>query len=70
MTQVQLPIGAATRSFLAEKPRMLIGKNWVPARSGQSLPVIDPATELHVADLAAADAADVEWAVSVARASA
>jgi acyl-CoA reductase-like NAD-dependent aldehyde dehydrogenase len=69
MTQAQqLPISAATTSFLAEKPVMLIGSNWAPAQSGETLPVIDPATEHHVADLAAGGASDVDRAVAVARA--
>jgi acyl-CoA reductase-like NAD-dependent aldehyde dehydrogenase len=65
---LDLPVSERTLSALAAEPLMLIGSDWVPAASGESLGVIDPATELEVARLAAGDVEDVDRAVRVARA--
>lgn len=45
-----------------------IGGQWVPAASGRTLPVIDPATGEAFDTLARGDAADVDRAVAAARA--
>jgi phenylacetaldehyde dehydrogenase len=46
---------------------MLIGAEWVEARSGASLPSIDPATGLQIASIPAGDAPDIDAAVTAAR---
>jgi phenylacetaldehyde dehydrogenase len=67
MTDVM--ISSVATAFLSAEPRMLIGDDWVPSASGETLAVIDPATERQIASLAAADAQDAERAVAAARAS-
>ncbi len=47
--------------------KLLINNEWVNARSGKTFSVINPATELELAQVAEADAADVDVAVSGAR---
>lgn len=53
--------------FLKRAPRLLIAGEWVESRSGNLLPVIDPASGCEVASVADADAQDVERAVVAAR---
>lgn len=61
-----LPVQAA-RGFLSGSPkRLLIGGQWVPAHSGKTFEVIDPATEAVLASVALAGAADVDQAVQAA----
>jgi aldehyde dehydrogenase (NAD+) len=48
--------------------QLLINNEWRPAASGQTMEVINPATEEIVASVPAADAADVDSAVAAARA--
>jgi len=40
-------LGNAATAFLGKKHRMLINGKWVEARSGESFPVEDPATQAH-----------------------
>jgi len=47
---------------------LFINNAWVPARSGERFDVINPATEDVIAEVARADAADVDAAVAAARA--
>ncbi|WP_265945057.1 aldehyde dehydrogenase family protein [Dechloromonas sp. A34] len=57
-----------TRDFLARgKHRMLIGGQWVEAAGGQTLAVINPASEAVIATVAAGQPADVDAAVAAAR---
>jgi aldehyde dehydrogenase (NAD+) len=68
---------AAAKSSNGAKPRMtppkirqtklLIDGKWVEARSGKTFPTFNPATEEKIADVAEADAADVDLAVKAAR---
>ncbi|MCG3754040.1 aldehyde dehydrogenase family protein [Amycolatopsis sp. Poz14] len=58
----------ALRANVEKARRMLIGGDWVEARSGQSLAVRDPSTGQVLVDAPAADASDVDRAVSAARA--
>ncbi len=53
--------------FLAEPHKLFIGGEWVPARSGETFDVINPATGLAFARVAAGDAADIDLAVKAAR---
>jgi phenylacetaldehyde dehydrogenase len=47
--------------------RLLIGGEWVKARSGKTFATIDPSTEQELALVAEADAADIDAAVRAAR---
>lgn len=59
---------AAVQEFLAEQPqRLFIGGEWVPAKSGKTLPVLDPGDGQVISQIAAGDAADVDLAVSAAQ---
>ncbi|MGV9790556.1 aldehyde dehydrogenase family protein [Streptomyces sp. NPDC003435] len=60
-------IGAAVPRSLVEPERMLIDGSWVPARSGQTFPVVDPGTGDEVTRIPEGDATDVDTAVRAAR---
>lgn len=62
---VQVP--ESVRSAAVESRGLLIGGQEVPALSGDVLPVINPANGELIAEVAAADAADVDRAVGEAR---
>src|SRR5260370_36035089 len=49
------------------RPALLIGNQWVPARSGKTFETINPATGKVLAAVAEGDAADADEAVRVAR---
>ena len=55
------------KSFLSAPKKLLIGGQWVEAKSGKTFDVFDPATDQVVAQAAEGDAADVEQAVAAAR---
>jgi phenylacetaldehyde dehydrogenase len=59
---------ATVARFLKRPPRLLIGGEWVEARSTATIPVVDPATGRQIAVVADANAADVDRAVAAARA--
>jgi len=61
-------IDGRTRAFLAQRHNLLIGGRWVEPREGGRIEVIDPATARRIATVASATAADVDAAVSAARA--
>jgi aldehyde dehydrogenase (NAD+) len=50
------------------KKQLLIGGEWRDAAGGKTMPVVNPATEEVIADVASAGAADVDAAVAAARA--
>ena len=52
-----------------KKYDLLINGKWVPAKSGQTFDVINPAVTEVIAQVAKADASDVDDAVKAARAS-
>ena len=52
----------------AVRTDLFINNEWRPATSGQRFPVVNPATEAVLADVAAGDAADVDNAVRAAKA--
>jgi aldehyde dehydrogenase (NAD+) len=54
--------------MLVGRKQLLIGGEWRDAEGGRTMPVINPATEEVIAEVAAASAADVEAAVAAARA--
>lgn len=55
------------RAFLSERKKLLIGGKFVPAESGKVFPVFDPASGESLAEVAQAEKADVDKAVSAAR---
>ncbi len=60
-------LGSAAAAFLAQPHKLLIGKDWVESRSGETLDVVDPATGKLIAQVQSADAADADLAVAAAR---
>ena len=48
--------------------QLFIGNEWRPSSSGRAMPVVNPATEEVIAEVAAAEGADVDAAVAAARA--
>ncbi|MEZ5709895.1 MAG: aldehyde dehydrogenase family protein [Blastomonas sp.] len=63
-----VPALDAARRFAASRHRLFIGGKWVDAQAGESFATHDPATGAHLADVAKAMQADVDLAVSAARA--
>jgi phenylacetaldehyde dehydrogenase len=59
---------ATVARFLQRPPRLLIGGEWVEARSKERIAVLDPASGRQIAEVADANAADVDRAVTAARA--
>jgi aldehyde dehydrogenase (NAD+) len=51
-----------------EQKKLLINNEWRAAASGQTMEVVNPATEAVIAEVASADASDVDAAVASARA--
>jgi phenylacetaldehyde dehydrogenase len=60
-------LGSAATAFLAKAHKLLIDGKWVEAKSGQTFPVEDPATEEIIAHVPAGDKADIDAAVAAAR---
>ena len=56
-----------TAAFLSHNRRLLIDDEWVPAASGKTFPVYNPATGAVMAQVAEADREDVDRAVRAAR---
>jgi len=54
--------------FLGQPKKLLIGGEWVDSASDTEIPVIDPATEEQITTVPDANAADVDRAVTAARA--
>ena len=59
-------LGNAATAFLGKKHRMLINGKWVEARSGESFPVEDPATQEIIGHVPSGDKADIDQAVAAA----
>lgn len=60
-------LSAPATEFLRRPHANLIGANWLPAISGETLEVIDPGTGEAVGRIPASSAADVDAAVTAAR---
>src|SRR5271170_997042 len=60
-------LSSAAATFLAKELKLFIDGKWVPARSGKTFPVEDPATEETIAHVPAGDKADIDLAVAAAR---
>ncbi|MCH8133173.1 MAG: aldehyde dehydrogenase family protein, partial [Myxococcales bacterium] len=58
---------ASVTSFLAEKHALLIGGRWIPAASGETFAVENPAREDTLAHAAKGGAEDIDRAVMAAR---
>lgn len=54
-------------SSIASQTKLLINNQWVPSESGKTFPTFNPATGEELAQVAEADAADVDRAVKAAR---
>src|SRR3954471_11412193 len=54
--------------FLKRAPRLFINNEWVEPKSQARIPVFDPATGKEIAQIADANASDVDRAVAAARA--
>jgi len=67
IAQQPSPSGRITE-FLKRKPSLLVNGQWVEAHSRSRIAVFDPATERQIAEVADADAEDVDRAVRAARA--
>jgi len=71
MTALRNDLGAlheASREFLSEPRKMLIGGAWVDAASGKTFPVIDPSSGEEIARVPEGDKDDIDRAVKAARA--
>ncbi|GAB3453760.1 aldehyde dehydrogenase family protein [Insolitispirillum peregrinum] len=60
-------LSIGTQAFLDRPKRLFIGGEWVESRSGEMIPVLNPATEQVIAQVQAANADDVDLAVAAAR---
>ena len=58
---------AAAEKFLARKPALLIGGEWVKPKSSKTIPVIDPSTKQVIGAIVDAAPEDVDQAVLAAR---
>ncbi|WP_124248423.1 aldehyde dehydrogenase [Gordonia sp. X0973] len=65
---VQTAKPAALPAFIGGEKKNLIGGKWVPASSGETIPVINPATGGSLGSIAASGSTDVDAAVAAARA--
>ncbi len=63
----QFTLRQANQAFLAQPRKMLIDGKWVAAASGKTFAVFDPGTGREIAQVAAADKADIDLAVAAAR---
>jgi acyl-CoA reductase-like NAD-dependent aldehyde dehydrogenase len=65
--QMQAAIVEEAAEYLTQDHNMLIGGQWVPAASGETFDVEDPATENQIAKVPSAAPEDVDRAVKAAR---
>ncbi len=66
-TEQMLPLSKPVGRFIGERKSMLIDGKWVPAESGKTLPVYNPATGEEICQVAEGDKADIDKAVKAAR---
>lgn len=62
-----LAISPEATVFLAQNHKLLIDGDWVDGLAGETLATRDPATGLHLADVAIGGAGDIDLAVAAAR---
>jgi phenylacetaldehyde dehydrogenase len=63
----RITIDPAAKSYVSQPRKILIDGEWLNAASGKTFPVYDPSTGEVLANVAEADAADVDKAVRAAR---
>jgi len=63
----EIPTSSPVTQFLATPKKMLINGKWVPAASGKTFEVTNPATGNVIARVAEGDKADIDAAVQAAR---
>ena len=61
------PLSAGVQSFLRGAKKNLIDGKWIPAASGETFPVFNPATGDVIAQCASGGAEDIQRAVTAAR---
>jgi len=59
-------ISPETQAFLDRQHKLFINGQWVDAQSGETFPVIDPATEAQIATIQLANEKDIDNAVAAA----
>ena len=62
----QPALSAAVSELLKRKPRLLVSGGWVETHGKGGIPVMDPATGRQIAEVADADAEDVDSQASAA----
>jgi len=63
----RISIDPTIEKYLSRPRKLLIDGTWIEARSGKTFPVYDPSTGTVLANVAEAEAADVDKAVKAAR---
>jgi phenylacetaldehyde dehydrogenase len=66
-TTAPIQLHRSVQEFLSRPRKMLIGGQWVEARSGKTFETFDPATGEVLAHVAEGDRADIDQAVAAAR---
>src|ERR1700709_1113090 len=67
VTVAPTAVGRLTSDFLSQTHGHLIGDAWVPAKSGRTFPVYNPADGTVIANVAFGDVHDIDAAVDSAR---
>jgi acyl-CoA reductase-like NAD-dependent aldehyde dehydrogenase len=62
-----IPSAVLDHQVIHAPTQLLIGDEWIPSESRKTFPTYNPATGEEIAQIAEADAADVDKAVKVAR---
>ena len=62
-----IALSARVQQFISQPRKVLIGGRWVPAKSGETFDVFNPATGQRIAGAAACEKPDVDAAVAAAR---
>jgi len=60
-------LSPAANKFVAKQHKLFIDGKWIPAASGKTFPVEDPATQETIAHVPAGEKADIDHAVTAAR---
>jgi aldehyde dehydrogenase (NAD+) len=55
-------------AMTVDSKHLFINNEWRPSSSGKTMPIVNPATEEVIAEVASADRSDVDAAVAAARA--
>ena len=63
----EIPISEETRIFLESKHLLFINGEWIESTSGETIPIIDPATEEKIAEVQSGTKDDIDLAVKSAR---